>query len=381
MAINHNVKSAVPRPSAARVGAPVEARPPLRRRAGLAAALALLTTVAATGCGTGIAEADLPSSRDGLVKQARKDGEVNWASWNPEAQMQPAIDLFEKKYPGIKVKYTNIKAPDQVSQLRMEQTAKKVSIDVANAGGLTMSPAVKLAGTVDWAKYGVDDENIFADDFVYVWATPKVWAYNTDKVKPADVPRSWDDLLDPKWSGGRISAESRASFMSVWDLDDSMGEKKALAWSKKFAALKPHYSPNVTQAEAPIESGEVSIGTSLASLVLAAKDKGAPVAIAPVSPTSASESYLYVPKGAPHPAAAALLTSFLSSDEAQKLLAKTYNSRVPVDTDCSDSDSTAVLQALCKADLKWYGTKTVEKYSKLSQFYPKVEQEFGTDVG
>ncbi|MEV1025696.1 ABC transporter substrate-binding protein [Streptomyces sp. NPDC050264] len=381
MAISHTVQSKSTRRNAAAFAARATSGSPTRRRAALSAALALLTTAAATGCGTGAEQVELPSSKAALVKQAEQDGEVNWASWNPEAQMQPAIDLFEKKYPGIKVKYTNIKAPDQVSQLKIEQAAKKVSIDVANAGGLTMSPAVKLAGDVDWTKYGVGAENVFSKNFVYVWATPKVWAYNTDKVKPADVPKTWDDVLDAKWSGGRISAESRASFMSVWDLDGSMGEKKALAWAKKFAASKPHYSPNVTQAEAPIESGEVSIGTSLASLVLAAKDKGAPVAIAPISPTSASESYLYVPKGAPHPAAAALLTSFLSSDAAQRLLAKTYNSRIPVDTDCSDADATAVLQALCTANLKWYGTKTLKKYSTLSAFYPKVEKEFGTDVG
>ncbi|MFZ3555133.1 ABC transporter substrate-binding protein [Streptomyces sp. BH055] len=346
-----------------------------------AVALTLLMTAAATGCGTTAESAELPSSRAALVEQAEQEGEVEWASWNPEVQMQPAIELFEKRYPGIKVKYTNIKAPDQVSRLRLEQAAKKVSIDVANAGGLTMTPAVGLAGDVDWTKYGIDAQNVFAKNFVYVWATPKVWAYNTEKVRPADVPKSWDDLLDSRWSGGEISAESRASFMSVWDLDDSMGEQKALAWSKKFAALKPHYSPNVTQAESPIETGEVSIGTSLASLVLAAKNKGAPVSIAPISPTSASESYLYVPKGAPHPAAAALLTSFLSSDAAQKLLAKTYNSRIPVNTDCSDPGDSAVLQALCKADLKWYGTTTLQKYNKLSEFYPKVEKEFGTDVG
>ncbi|MFI9776769.1 ABC transporter substrate-binding protein [Streptomyces sp. NPDC051956] len=240
-----------------------------------------------------------------LKREDTKEGEVNWASWNPEAQMQPAIDLFEK-------------------------------------------------------------------NFVYVWATPKVWAYDTDKVKPADVPKTWNDLLDRKWSGGNISAESRASFMSVWDLADAMGETKALAWAKKFAALKPHYSPNVTQAESPIESGQVSIGTSLASLVLAAKDKGAPIDIAPISPTSASESYLYIPKGAQHPAAAALLTSFLSSDDAQKLLAKSYNSRIPVDTDCSDPENTAVLQSLCKANLKWYGTKALKKYNALSTFYRNV---------
>ncbi|MFG2781344.1 ABC transporter substrate-binding protein [Streptomyces prunicolor] len=350
-------------------------------RLSAATGVLLVTAASLSACGTGADAVDLPTTTSALAKQAKSEGVVNWASWNPEAQMQPAIDLFEKKYPGIKVKYTNVKAPDQVSQLKMEEAARKVSIDVANAGGLTVTPAVKLAADVDWSKYGVGTKDVFARNFVYVWATPKVWAYNTDKVKPADVPRSWDDVLDAKWSGGKVSAESRASFMTVWDLNSSMGEAKALAWAKKFAPLKPHYSPNLTQAEAPIESGQVSIGTSLVNLVLAAKAKGAPVEIAPVSPTSANESYLYVPKGAPHPAAAALLTSFLSSDAAQSVLAKTYNSRIPADTDCSDPGGNAVVQTLCAAHVKWYGAKSLKDYDNLTDFFPKVEKALGTDVG
>ncbi|MFA3840478.1 ABC transporter substrate-binding protein [Streptomyces aureus] len=332
-------------------------------------------------CGAGAGTADLPATMSGIIKQAKSEGEVDWSAPKPQSQMQPAIDLFEKKYPGIKVKYTNTKPPDQVSRLKMEQAARKVSIDVANAGGLTVPPAVKLARNVDWPKYGVDKKYIFEKSFVYIWAVPKVWVYNTDKVKPADVPRSWDDLLDSKWSGGQISAESRASFLAVWDLDPSMGDEKALAWAKKFATQKPHYSPNLTQTEAPIESGQVSIGTTLINLALDAKAKGAPVDIAPVSPTTANEAYLYVPKGAPHPAAAALLTSFLSSDDAQSVLAKTYNSRIPAATDCSNPGDNAVLQSMCKTNLKWFPTANLDDYKSFSTFFPEAEKALGTDVG
>ncbi|MDQ4113044.1 MAG: extracellular solute-binding protein [Actinomycetota bacterium] len=347
----------------------------------VAATCALLATAATlTACGGTTKTADLPTSIEELVAQAKDEGEVNWASWNPEDQMQPAIDLFEEKYPGIQVNYSNVKAPEQISQIQVEQQARKVSIDVANAGGLTVAPATKLAGDVDWSAYGVDDEYVFEDDFVYVWATPKVWAYNTDKVKPEDVPHTWDDLLEQKWAGGQISAESRGSFMTVWDLDESLGDEAGLDWASSFAKLDPHYSPSLTQAAAPVESGEVSVGTSLINLVLAAKDRGAPVEVAPVSPTSANESYLYVPDGAQHPAAAVLLTSFLSSDEAQQVLAKSYNSRIPVDTDCSGDAQGAVVEAMCQAHLEWYGAESIKTYQDLAQFYPDVEKALGTNV-
>ncbi|WP_423183504.1 ABC transporter substrate-binding protein [Arthrobacter sp. NyZ413] len=318
---------------------------------------------------------------DELVKQAQTEGEVDWSAAKPQAQMQPAIDLFEQKYPGIKVKYTNTKAPDQVSQLKVEVAAKKVSIDVAFAGGLTVPPAQTLADTVDWTQYGVPaEDSMFSNKLVYIWSAPKVWAYNTTKVKPADVPHTWDDLLNPRWAGGQVAADSRADFMTVWDLDPSMGQDKADAWAKQFAAQKPHYTTDTTSAESLIESGQVSIGTSLINLVLEAQKKGAPVAMAPISPTNANESYLYVPKGAPHPAAAVLLTSFLSSDPAQAALAKSYNSRIPTSTDCSNPGQSTVLKTICAAGIKWDPT-TADGYTSLADFFPKAQTALGTNIG
>lgn len=356
----------------------------LRRKLQLMAACATVA-LAAAACGSNAsassAASKLPSSMDDLVKQAQTEGEVDWSAAKPQAQMQPAIDLFEKKYPGIKVKYTNTKAPDQVSQLKVEQAAKKVSIDVAMAGGLTVPPAQSLADPIDWSKYGVDQQYaMFANKLIYIWSAPKVWAYNTTKVKAADVPHTWDDLLSPKWAGGQVAADSRADFMTVWDLDPSMGQDKAVDWAKKFAAQKPHYTTDTTSSETLVESGQVSIGTSLINLVLEAQKKGAPVALAPISPTNTNESYLYVPKGAQHPAAAVLLTSFLSSDPAQAALAKTYNSRIPTSTDCSKPGENAVLKSICAAGIKWDPT-TADGYTSLSDFFPKAQTALGTNLG
>jgi iron(III) transport system substrate-binding protein len=345
------------------------------------AAVALMAAACGSNAGSGNAASKLPSSMADLVKQAQGEGEVDWSAAKPQAQMQQAIDLFEQKYPGIKVKYTNTKAPDQVSQLKVEVAAKKVSIDVAFAGGLTVPPAQSLADTVDWTRYGVaQEDSVFSNKLVYIWSSPKVWAYNTAKVKPADVPHTWEDLLNPRWAGGQVAADSRADFMTVWDLDPSMGQDKADAWAKQFAAQKPHYTTDTTSAESLIESGQVSIGTSLINLVLQAQKKGAPVALAPISPTNANESYLYVPKGAPHPAAAVLLTSFLSSDTAQAALAKSYNSRIPTSTDCSNPGQAEVLKSICAAGIKWDPT-TAAGYTSLADFFPKAQTALGTNLG
>lgn len=360
------------------------AKPPRVRGAGrLVAATGVLVLASAglAACGGSTSSvADLPTTTEALVEQATEEGEVNWSGPKPIKQMQPAIDLFEAKYPGIEVKYSNTKAPDQVSQLKVEQAASKVSIDVANAGGLTVVPALDMAADVPWAEYGVDDEHLFEEKLVYIWAVPKVWAYNTDKVAASEVPRTWEDLLDPKWSNGEVAAEGRGSFMTAWDLDPSLGDEKAAEWGKQFAEQDPHFTPNTTEAEALVESGQVSIGTSLVNLVLEAQAKGAPVEVAPISPTNANEAYLYVPEGAPHPAAAVLLTSFLSGEEAQAALAKTYNSRIPATTDCTEAAGTPVLKAVCDAELEWFATPDIDTYTDLAEFFPKAEQALGTNV-
>ncbi|CAL9377979.1 ABC transporter substrate-binding protein [Streptomyces sp. enrichment culture] len=353
-----------------------------RYRSGRLTALGAVLAVvgAATGCGADLGTADLPDSMSALVEQAKSEGEVDWQAAKPLAQMQPVIDLFEKEYPGIDVTYTETKAPDQASRLNVQQAAGRVSVDVANAVGQTVVPSAKMADDVPWSAYGVAAENIFNEDFVYIWAAPKVWVYNTDKVKSADLPKTWDDLLQPSWAGGAVAADSPAQFMTVWDLDPAMGEGRAVTWAKKFAEQGPHYTPTVNEAEALVESGQVDMGTSLVNLVLQAKAKGAPVEIAPLSPTSASEAYLYVPKGAPHPAAAALLTSFLSSDKAQKVLGETFNSRIPSSTDCSDPDGSPTLRAMCDAGLKWFPSTALSDYKSLSQFSVKAQKALGTDI-
>lgn len=352
-----------------------------RRRLALAAGI-VATALALAGCSASGTADTLPTSMSALVKQAKSEGEVAWSAPKPQAQMQAAIDLFEKKYPGITVKYTNTKAPDLVSQLKVQEAAHKVAVDVAAAGELTVPPSLGFAQSVKWTDYGVDKSDaVFDSKMIYIWASPKVWAYNTTDLDPSEAPSTWDGLLSTDLAGSKISVEQRGSFMTAWEVDPSMGQKKGLTFAKKLAALKPHYTPNTTESEQLIESGQAAMGTSLMNLVLAGKDSGAPVAIAPVTPTSTNETFIYVPNGAPHPAAAVLLSSFLSSSDAQAALAKDYNSRIPRNTDCSDPGENAVLQTLCSEGIKWYSTPNLDAYNSLAKYFPKTQKALGTYVG
>jgi iron(III) transport system substrate-binding protein len=344
-----------------------------------AVGIALVAT-ATTACGSSSdATASLPSTMSSLVKQAKAEGQVNWSSPKALDQMQPVIDLFEKKYPGIKVKYSTTLGPDQVNQIKAEQAARKVTIDVANAGGLTVVPSSSLAASINWSQYGVDAPDVFDKNFVYIWAGPKVWVYNTKELSQSEVPTSWEALLDPRWGHGKVAADSAGAFMTVWASAPGMGAEKADAWAKQFAKQQPHFATGVNQTHTLVESGQTEIGASLMNLLMTAQQKGAPLALAPISPATTNEGYMYVPQGAPHPAAAVLLTSFLSSAEGQAALAEKYNSRIPLTTDCSDQ-SNAVVHELCAAGVKWYPVGSTENYQHLPTFFSDVTKSLGTDV-
>lgn len=353
-----------------------------RARSALAATAAI-AIIGLQGCAAPPTPAsDLPTSKSELVKMATEEGEVAWSAPKPKAQMQGAIDLFEEEYPGIKVKFTNAKAPDQVSQIKVQQAAKKVAIDVAAAGELTVPPSLKMAEGVKWTDYGVDASDAsFDDKMIYIWASPKVWAYNTSQLASENAPSSWEEILNTGLPGNKIAVEGRASFMTVWNVNESMGQADALDWAGRFAGLKPHYTTNTTESEQLVESGQAAMGTSLMNLALEGKDSGAPVGIAPVTPTSTNETFIYVPKGAPHPAAAVLFSSFLSSQEAQDQLAEHYNSRIPRNTDCSTPDMNEALQTLCDNDMEWSSTSNIDAYHSLTKFFPEAQKALGTYAG
>ncbi|GAA3525492.1 hypothetical protein GCM10022222_05460 [Amycolatopsis ultiminotia] len=343
------------------------------------AAMAILCALVGAACSKPPPAPDARNLAE-LYRAAKAEGQVIWFAPKPEAQMRPAIQAFEKKYPGISVKYTNKKAPDLVTQLNVEQAAGRVSFDVSNAGGLTVLPSLDMAAKVDWAGFRVPGDQIFDGNFVYVWAVPKVWAYNTDAVPASVVPRNWNGLLSPRWNGGKLTVESRGSFMTVWAQDRALGTDAGLDFAARLGRLHPHYTDNTTQAHTNISSGQTPIGTDLINLVLEDRAKGAPIAVAPVGPTNANKAYLFVPEGSPHPAAGRLLTAFLASPEGQAALVGSYNSIIPNDTDCSQAATNRVIGALCDAGVRWFSETDIRQYQQFADFFPQVEQALGTDV-
>jgi iron(III) transport system substrate-binding protein len=151
-----------------------------------------------------------------------------------------------------------------------------------------------------------------------------VVAWNTDRVTAAERPRSWDDLAEPRWHGKVVMEVSDSDFartlIKYWE---SKGATPTEA-EDRFAAIarNARFVDGHTLATELLASGEFDVGAGMYGYqVDEAAGNGAPVAWRPaVEPTITRPNGPGILAGAPHPAAAALFTDWLTDAEGQREL-------------------------------------------------------------
>jgi ABC-type Fe3+ transport system substrate-binding protein len=149
--------------------------------------------------------------------------------------------------------------------------------------------------------------------------------FNSTMVSRADAPKTYDDLLDPKWKGKMAwnPNSSAGAIGFVGNILTFMGEERGMAYLRKLADQR------IVNVEASsraildqVIAGEYPIGLMMFNhhAVISAR-KGAPSDWLPMEPVPVAFDSLSLLKDAPHPNAGRLLIEFLLSDEGQKVLA------------------------------------------------------------
>jgi ABC-type Fe3+ transport system substrate-binding protein len=180
----------------------------------------------------------------------------------------------------------------------------------------------KLHKTYDYAKVGVASQAIQYDSGTVILANQfALPAYNKQLVPAKDVPKSWQDLLDPKWKGGKLAMTTAthhiARLATLW------GEGKTTEYVKALAAQQPILGPLGT-IYCRLQLGEVLVAITLTdSFIHEAKVSGAPIVHATeVTPVISPAYNAGVLKGAVHPNAGHLFSAFLPTPPAQEILEK-----------------------------------------------------------
>ena len=261
-----------------------------------------------------------------LIDAAKRDGQVTWYTTQIIDQFaRPAADAFEKKY-GIRVNY--VRADNAEISLRVlnEGAAGKLQADVID--GTASARALEKAGFIlKWqpntatrlGRQFLDPDGYWTATNLYVM-TP---GYNTDLIPKGTEPRSYEDLLDPKWKGkiawSAPPTYQAADFIGLILAD--MGEEKGRAYLQKLAKQDIiDVDGSSRQVLDQVIAGEFPLALMIFNhhTVISAA-KGAPSAWIPMQPALATLSVLSVTKGGPHPDAGKLLVDFLTSSEGQKM--------------------------------------------------------------
>jgi len=258
-----------------------------------------------------------------LLEKAKSEGEVTIYSTMRVNELAKLIKAFNKRFPFLKVNVNRISGRQVATKILIEYKAGRYEVDIAN-GFAHIGYALKTEGVLDpyyspekrfFSVPDKDKEGLFAPAYV----APVVLGYNTNLVKPDEVPRTYEDLLLPKWKGKMFLDEEDYDWFII--LLDHFGRKKGLEYMKKLVQQDLSMRRGRVLQTQLLGAGEMPIAIALhAHSLLDFKEKGAPIDYAILDPYFAKPSDIVLFQKAPHPHAAAVFIDWVLSKEAQSMM-------------------------------------------------------------
>jgi len=287
----------------------------------LPAAMLLMTLGA--GAQSPLATYEGPDRMERIIAAAKKEGTLTLYTTIAEKDLPVLIKPFEAKY-GIKVVVWRAGTDKVLQRTLAEAAAKRYDVDLVHFGSPEMEALSRekvlqpvLSPTYkDLQPGSVPPHHEWAATVLSVW----VQAYNTNLVRKEDLPKTYQDLLDPKWKGKLgIEVKNQDWFATV--VQQNGGADKGLKFFQDLVA-RNGISPRTghTLLTNMVVSGEVPMALTVYNYMPEqARKKGAPIAWFAIEPAIARSNAIGVARRAPHPAAALLFHEYMIT-EAQQLM-------------------------------------------------------------
>ena len=297
----------------------------LDRRDVLKGAGALAAAVAATPLHAQAPPASAVTEE--LIQAAKKEGKVVYYTSIDLPMAQRIGKAFEAKYPGISVRVERSGAERVFQRIGQEYSSKIHAVDVVNSSDAAHMIVWKRDGLLapympeDVAKHYAAEHRDAEGTFASFRATLSVMAYNSNLVKAEEAPKSFADLLDPKWAGKIVKAHPSYSgtiMTATFQISRDLGWE----YFEKLAKQRIMQVQSATDPPKKLGLGERAVMADGSEyIVFQMMDQGQPIA-----PIYASEGTPLVIgpnavfKAAPNPNAARLFQSFCFSLECQQLI-------------------------------------------------------------
>ena len=272
------------------------------------------------------AQAD-PAAR--LIDGAKKEGVLVWYTALNLNDSEMLTKRFEQIYPFIKTDTLRLSSFSLLSKIQTEARAGAFKADVIEIAGV-LGHLLKKDGL--FAKY-VSPESRFYPDSVKdpdgTWTSffmnTHVLSYNTKLAKKEELPKTYEEVINPKWKDKITMSEDFDIFGMMLKV---MGRAKGLEFMRRLAAQGVALKNSYSLAIQAVASDEAALGLNVyGTRTEEFKKKGAPVDWVPLEFTLASLEPLALGAKAPHPNSGRLFIDFLLSKEAQALMRERF--RIP----------------------------------------------------
>jgi iron(III) transport system substrate-binding protein len=269
-------------------------------------------------------------TQEQLVAGAKKEGKLVVYASATAQQLQMYFAAFNKKYPFIKTEFFRTGKQKLLSRVLLEEQMKQYTADVIHTSVIE-THIMKKRGAL--SKYVPSEATAFPSHYkdpdgwwTSAYASGTLLGYNTRQLKRADVPKSYDDLLDPRWKNGIAIDSNKIEWFAM------LLKLKGRAFMEKLAAQKPNVQPGNVLVLQLLAAGEFPIAAGVYEYsVEDMKTKGAPVDWIGLEPVITYTVAVSLPFHPPRPFAAKLFIEWLLSKEGQEVV--NQYGRVPIRDD------------------------------------------------
>jgi len=263
-----------------------------------------------------------------LVEAAKKEGKLVLYGTMQNDIFELLQNAFQKKT-GITIDYWRTSATKVLERALSEARAGKALFDLVMATEDSMRILLK-EGIL--AKYDSPMNKDFPKDAIDPQLGPRARnhivgiLYNKDLIKPADAPKTLEDLVKPQYRGKLVMADPTLHLTTAqWltNVHKLIGKEKAEKFVRDLAAMKPALVESFNPAAERVTSGEFAIGITYVYYVyLNGIKKGAPIDYVRSGKFLGDASYMSLFHKAPHPYAAKAFIDFFLDEESMNLMAK-----------------------------------------------------------
>ncbi len=260
-----------------------------------------------------------------LYENARKEGTLTFYTSQVGVAEQQIAQVFKKRYPGVAVEVVYAGGGALFERIKAEAAAGREQADVHLQSDLPLMERLREADLL--AQYDPPEAADYPASYRNGYWTGiadvvDLLIYNKMKVKPAEVPQTWRELLDPKWSG-RVASVNIGGGGLPWAQFYFLRKTIDPDYWTKFAAIKPIMFDGGGAVANAVASGKADLGILGSTVSYGAIQDGAP--IAEFLPTDGVPGVVYsvaVLKRAKHPDAARLFVNWYLSKEGQETLVR-----------------------------------------------------------